>query len=413
MRLPREEVALVGGFELSRFDRKKVVSKVVRVGWIVAVLQLLETASEHAFVKNDLGVFYPVILQFVVFYWSVWALVSLLYAKLKDSERYFFVVEVSIIIAMATITTWMLYTYQEAAYYLYQIYVIPLALGVLLYNRRLLFSYAIISTVLYVVLVLVNNRLIPYPDDLPGFIMSYVIIFFCIVLSFDTVHKQSLHLINIITEQNKMLERQNALLEQRVKERTRELEKANERLRYVVNRDGLTGVFNKYFLEEQLERHVQMAVQQLDHPDPELRSANNFCLLIFDIDYFKHYNDQNGHLEGDNLLKELSNLVKEKVRESDMVFRFGGEEFVVLLPNTPREKGKWVAEKIVKMVEKHEFAHQEKQPNQNLTISMGFASFPEDGLTKEALLKVADDRLYLAKQSGRNRVCFGIEKSVA
>jgi diguanylate cyclase (GGDEF)-like protein len=127
-------------------------------------------------------------------------------------------------------------------------------------------------------------------------------------------------------------------------------------------------------------------------------------LLIMDIDYFKNYNDKNGHMEGDNLLRSLASLLNGSLREKDMLFRFGGEEFVILFPDTGKEDAAMVAERIRQKVQAFNFPYQEKQPNGDLTVSIGVAFCPEDGTDKQELLEVADTRLYKAKSGGRNQV---------
>jgi diguanylate cyclase (GGDEF)-like protein len=173
--------------------------------------------------------------------------------------------------------------------------------------------------------------------------------------------------------------------------KTFELEVANKKLEEMANRDGLTGAFNKAFMHKKLD---------------EVFSGNRRqnSLAIMDIDYFKNYNDKNGHMEGDNLLRMLSQLITDSLREDDMLFRFGGEEFVILFPDTPKDAAAMVAERIRQKVQAFNFPYQEKQPNGDLTVSIGVAFCPEDGTDKQELLEVADTRLYKAKSGGRNQV---------
>lgn len=185
-------------------------------------------------------------------------------------------------------------------------------------------------------------------------------------------------------------------LEQKTNEleqKTKELESANAKLEQIVNIDGLTGVFNKRFMNKVLDF-------ALDKQESEM------TIIMADIDHFKNYNDKNGHLEGDNLLKNLADIIKSVLREEDMIFRFGGEEFVIFLSQTNKVQGKIMAEKIRSTVEQYKFAYQENQPEGNLTISVGVAFYPDDGIDRARLLQVADERLYKAKNNGRNKVYF-------
>lgn len=160
------------------------------------------------------------------------------------------------------------------------------------------------------------------------------------------------------------------------------------------NTDALTELYNRrHFFERAIE-----AVQKA--------SNYNFYLsiFIFDIDYFKKYNDANGHAEGDYLLKELSRLLKENTRGMDVIARYGGEEFIVLLQDTDKNGALLYAEKIRRLIEKYPFKHREKQPSGYVSISGGVSTFPIDGDTTDVLVKHADEALYSSKKSGRNMV---------
>lgn len=158
--------------------------------------------------------------------------------------------------------------------------------------------------------------------------------------------------------------------------------------------DALTGLYNKkHFFERALE-------------DAQKALSYNFPLSVFmfDIDHFKKYNDQNGHVEGDALLKGLSKLLKENTRSTDTIARYGGEEFIVLLPNTEKNSAMFYAEKIRKAIESCPFQHREKQPLGYVSISGGVATFPFDGKSIDSIVKNADKALYESKTSGRNRI---------
>ncbi len=160
------------------------------------------------------------------------------------------------------------------------------------------------------------------------------------------------------------------------------------------NTDALTKLYNrKYFAERSIEE-VQKAL------------SYNFpiSIFMFDIDHFKKYNDQNGHTEGDYLLRELSSLLKKNTRSRDVVARYGGEEFIVMLPNTDKQGAALYAEKIRNMIETTPFKHREKQPLGFVSVSGGIATFPADGDTIESAIKFADAALYKSKETGRNRV---------
>jgi len=157
--------------------------------------------------------------------------------------------------------------------------------------------------------------------------------------------------------------------------------------------DGLTGLMNRTHL---LER-----VKELLAAD---RGPRTLGVFLFDIDHFKHYNDTNGHLPGDELLKALSKLLRENIREGELVARYGGEEFIMVMPEVDRHEALGAAERIRRLIAEHPFAHADKQPAGRVTVSGGIALWPMDGSDVDTLLRQADEALYEAKRAGRNQV---------
>ncbi|MSP62543.1 MAG: GGDEF domain-containing protein [Myxococcales bacterium] len=153
--------------------------------------------------------------------------------------------------------------------------------------------------------------------------------------------------------------------------------------------DGLTQIYNKRYFLEMLEREISRAK----------RYHRGISLLIFDIDHFKNINDTHGHLAGDHVLKQLSTVVKNKIRREDVLARYGGEEFAIILPEIDVTSGLALGEKLRKLIEKSPFKFEEtKIP---VTVSVGVAG-AGDGDNSEALIKRADDKMYEAKNGGRN-----------
>ncbi len=172
------------------------------------------------------------------------------------------------------------------------------------------------------------------------------------------------------------------------------LEVANKKLEELATTDGLTGLTNvRHFMNILEKEHTRV-----------LRYPSAYTLVFCDIDHFKKYNDQNGHPEGDKLLKEFAKLLKTCVRTTDIPARYGGEEFVVLLPETELLQAKIVAERICKTISSTHFEHGHKQPLGLVSVSIGVASYPQDGKHYKDVLEIADKRLYSSKSNGRNQV---------
>jgi diguanylate cyclase (GGDEF)-like protein len=150
--------------------------------------------------------------------------------------------------------------------------------------------------------------------------------------------------------------------------------------RNLAKTDGLTGLLNKTHLVRRLEETM----------DAEGVRPRPISVLLFDIDHFKHYNDTNGHIPGDDLLRSLSALLAETVREGEFVGRYGGEEFLLVMPGVEGKKALHVAERLRRLIDKHEFPFGEKQPLGRLTISGGVATWPVDARAR-GLLRCADE----------------------
>jgi diguanylate cyclase (GGDEF)-like protein len=178
------------------------------------------------------------------------------------------------------------------------------------------------------------------------------------------------------------------------------------RIKHTAEMDGLTRVYNKNHMEQTLNELVyRTACAAYDQRDGQAGGVEHaLSVFLFDIDNFKNYNDANGHLTGDNLLLELATLVQRSIRKEDIFGRFGGEEFLLILPHTNADQALTVAEKVRKLISSHPFPFADRQPLGRLSISGGVASYPGDGLDGAAMLHRADEALYLAKKRGRNRV---------
>jgi diguanylate cyclase (GGDEF)-like protein len=171
-----------------------------------------------------------------------------------------------------------------------------------------------------------------------------------------------------------------------MKQTERNLFEQNELLKDQAAIDGLTGLYNHRHIYERLEEEVKRC--SLDH--------STFTVMILDIDHFKNVNDTYGHLKGDQILRELSILLKENVRQANLVGRYGGEEFLIMLAQTHLSEGFEAAEKIRRVIEMHEFLQSIR-----ITVSIGVEEYHGEKISE--LLEKADQKLYAAKNSGRNK----------
>ncbi len=158
--------------------------------------------------------------------------------------------------------------------------------------------------------------------------------------------------------------------------------------------DELTGIFNKRALKFRLSELVYGARQ----------SGSRVAVFLFDIDHFKAYNDQNGHIAGDQALRLLAQLVRDSVRADDIFGRFGGEEFLLIMPGRTPAQAVSAAQNIRQRIARYAFPFGDNQPMGRVSVSGGVATFPDDAQDAVELLLSADNALYRAKQAGRNRV---------
>jgi diguanylate cyclase len=216
-------------------------------------------------------------------------------------------------------------------------------------------------------------------------------------------------LAHVFNEMVQAIQGQTAQLETEVKNRTEQLSntnqelarantklaEVNEQLELLANTDPLTALANRRSFQETLSFELRRSK----------RTHSPLSVLMIDVDHFKTYNDANGHPAGDQVLVQIARILKETLRNTDVVSRYGGEEFTILLPDTAAEPAKAVAQKLRDTVRAYPFPGAgESQPEGRVTISIGVATAPEDGDTTISIVIAADRALYVAKGLGRDQV---------
>ena len=200
-------------------------------------------------------------------------------------------------------------------------------------------------------------------------------------------------------EKNRELESYNReliALKELYKERARELRAAMEKLEEVSITDDLTMIFNHRYLMSRLSYEFERAK----------RYGFPIAFIMLDIDHFKVYNDNNGHLAGDEALRKIASLINGAIRETDIVGRYGGEEFAIILLHADLVWMAEVSERIRRTIEETPFPNEELQPLGRITVSIGGSCLSDGMETIENLIRSADDALYRAKRSGRNQIAI-------
>lgn len=192
------------------------------------------------------------------------------------------------------------------------------------------------------------------------------------------------------------LERDAAI--QALKEMQKQLEASNRELQRLSTLDGLTGLSNRRQFDDYFDTEWKRA----------LRDGKPLSLLLIDIDYFKRFNDSQGHIAGDDCLKRVASILNAAIhRPADLVARYGGEEFAVVLPDTVEEGARLIAESIGDALKQEEIPHPQSDIGEHVSVSIGVTSLiPEASCKPEKLIDTADKALYEAKHKGRDQAVF-------
>ena len=257
--------------------------------------------------------------------------------------------------------------------------------GVMLIGSLIAFTFAV-NDILNVSAVITTGRF--FSLGIVGFIMCQS---FVTNNRFDNLINNNETLANELKERNSDLKLMSELLETKVEQRTRDLKLANKELKALANNDPLTNTYNRHGLQQ----YIQASFERYR------RLQESFCIVLIDYDHFKEVNDNYGHDVGDIVLVTGASLIKEGIREQDKLARWGGEEFLILLPTTNLEGALAIAHKLKDAISAYPIG----QPiGIDISVTGGVAQVNQND-TFETLFKRADDALYQGKQGGRNRIC--------
>lgn len=223
-----------------------------------------------------------------------------------------------------------------------------------------------------------NTKMITYKTKMHDIVTIITSALFLLII---------IYTINSIFKREKKIKKLNKTLEQKVNKRTDALKKANDRLVKISTIDDLTSIPNRRYFFEMANKSFHMSK----------RDNSVFSVVCIDIDYFKKINDTYGHQKGDEILKIIATSINEEIRKSDTFARVGGEEFIILLNNTKQIEAEIFAEKIRKKIEDLEYK------KIKVTISLGITQYEKTDTCFEPLLSRADQALYEAKDTGRNK----------
>lgn len=181
-----------------------------------------------------------------------------------------------------------------------------------------------------------------------------------------------------------------------VNQHAKSLADANKSLASMAVKDGLSGLYNQYYIKERIQQEIYRTE----------RYERSLSLLMIDLDDFKRINDKYGHISGDHIIKMFGRVLMDMIRPSDIAARYGGEEFLVILPETCSKNAVIVAERIRQKIAAFPFeVKSQVKERVHITLSVGICTFPDHGHTAENLITYADLALYEAKKRGKNKTC--------
>ena len=219
-------------------------------------------------------------------------------------------------------------------------------------------------------------------EDMVSGVLAVKLLVYVLLASY-VIGKTRTSLLAKVTDAETKLANLNRTINLEVRKKMISIEQHNEHLQNMVMTDSLTNAYNKKFILNTMEKLI------------EAPGKGYFSIMMFDLDHFKKLNDTQGHIAGDMVLKRIASIARSSIRTQDILGRYGGDEFVIILPGVTTSETMFVAERFRKKVEEADL---------DVSVSIGVSSYPQDGSTVEQLLETADAGLYHSKNLGRNTV---------
>ena len=349
----------------------------IRIRWIYSFF-ILVFFIVHTFILNKIYINFPIFF-FILFLSILGNVIFILYLKKKGAlisgnlKLLAYLVAIQLAFDFMVLFLYVIFSggFESPVLVLFIFYIL-VSTFVIHHKKALL--YTIATVILITAIFFLDQGLVVSSSKLANLVTFDILLVFSFLIS------------SFLSSNMK----ENEILLQRLFNQTRELSIT----------DGLTLLYNQTYFFERLQQEIQQSK----------RYKYQLSVIILDVDDFKKYNDANGHIYGSKALKQIGSIMKTMFRSSDILAKYGGDEFVVMLPHTDKVGAFLAADRLREIVEQESFGGEESLPRGKITLSLGVTSFPDFGDSVEEVLSYADKALYHAKKLGRNRTILYSEE---
>ncbi len=349
----------------------------IRIRWIYSFFILVFFIA-HTFILNKIYINFPIYF-FILFLSILGNAIFILYLKKNSAlisgnlKLLAYLAAIQLAFDFMVLFLYVIFSggFESPVLVLFIFYIL-VSTFVIHHKKALL--YTIVTVILITVIFFLDHGLVVSSPKLANLVTFDILLVFSFLIS------------SFLSSNMK----ENEILLQRLFNQTRELSIT----------DGLTLLYNQTYFFERLQQEIQQSK----------RYMYQLSVIILDVDDFKKYNDTNGHIYGSKALKQIGSIMKTMFRSSDILARYGGDEFVAMLPHTDKVGAFLAADRLREIVEQESFGGEENLPRGKITLSLGVTSFPDFGDSVEGILSSADKALYHAKKLGRNRTILYSEE---